>query len=145
MAYKFPLATVLRYRESLERREERALQAILADMGRIRRAIESVSAEIVYAQNARNEAIKETLPAVNLQGLIDSVHKAIDRKNALIEALAETDKRREAQTERYQAAHRDRQMLSDMQTKQRDAHEQQRARAEQKVLDDIFAARSQRS
>jgi flagellar biosynthesis chaperone FliJ len=36
-------------------------------------------------------------------------------------------------------------MLSDMQTRQHDAFEQERSRSEQKVLDDIFGARAQRN
>jgi flagellar biosynthesis chaperone FliJ len=49
------------------------------------------------------------------------------------------------QTQKYQAAHRDRQMLSDMRTKQRDVYEQQQVRTAQKVLDDIFGTRAQRN
>ena len=45
----------------------------------------------------------------------------------------------------YQLAHRNRQMLTDMSTRQREAYDQERVRAEQKFLDDIFAARLQRS
>jgi flagellar biosynthesis chaperone FliJ len=36
-------------------------------------------------------------------------------------------------------------MLSDMEERQRDAYELERTRSEQKFVDDIFAARAQRS
>jgi flagellar biosynthesis chaperone FliJ len=67
-----------------------------------------------------------------------------DRKKALIESLAALDRERDIQTRRYQAAHRDRQMLSDMSARKKEAYEQERTRAQQKFLDDIFATRAQR-
>ena len=45
----------------------------------------------------------------------------------------------------YQAAHRDHETIADMFNEQRDAHEQEQSKSEQKHLDDIFVARRQRS
>jgi flagellar biosynthesis chaperone FliJ len=73
------------------------------------------------------------------------VNAALERKKALVESLLPLERQRAAQTATYQAAHRDRQMLSDMAARQRDAYELERARSEQKALDDIFAARASRA
>ena len=145
MAFRFSLATVLRFRESVEKREELALQKILMEMARIRREIEQVNAAIATAQNARNEAMQNPLPASHLQDMLSEIEAAVVRRDKLRETLQALDRQRVLQTQRYQAAHRDRQMLSDMRTRQRDAYEQQQARATQKFLDDIFAARSRHS
>jgi flagellar export protein FliJ len=145
MAFRFSLATVLRFRESVEKREELALQTLLLEMARVRREIESASTAIAAAQNARSEALRRTLPALQIQSMDYDVNAAADRRKALLKALEALDQRRIAQTDRYQAAHRDRRMLSDMQTRKRDAWEQERTRAEQRFLDDIFGARAQRS
>jgi flagellar export protein FliJ len=145
MAFQFSLATVLRYRESIEKREERALQAVLAELARVRHEVELVTAEMARAQDARNEAMKQPLAAIHLQGMTDRINTTVDRKKALIKSLEAINEKRDLQMKKYQAAHRDRQMLTDMRTRQHDAFEQERSRSEQKVLDDIFGARAQRN
>jgi flagellar export protein FliJ len=144
MGFRFSLAAVLRFRESVEKREELALQKLLLEMSRMRREIERLGTEIVRAHQAQNQAMQTPLAAVHLQSMLKEIDAIADRKKALIASLAALDREREIQTKKYQAAHRDRQMLSDMQSKQLDVYEQERARAQQKFLDDIFAARAQR-
>lgn len=144
MAFRFSLASVLRFRESIEKREELDLQKLLLEMSRIRREIERLDSEIVRAHEARNRAMQTPLAAVHLQLMLKEIDVIADRKKALIASLAALDRKRENQTKKYQAAHRDRQMLSDMQAHQMDAYELEHTRAQQKVLDDIFAARAQR-
>jgi flagellar biosynthesis chaperone FliJ len=46
---------------------------------------------------------------------------------------------------KYQAAHRDREALTDMLERQKEAYEQELARNQQKQLDDLFMARRHRS
>jgi len=145
MAFRFPLATVLRFRESVEKREELTLKKLLLEMASVRRQIEETAHSIAAAQKARNETMRQALPALHLQEMMHDEAVAADRKKALLATLEALDQRRIAQTNQYQAAHRDRQMLSEMAARQRDIYEQVRARAEQRVLDDIFAARAQRS
>jgi len=145
MAFRFSLATVLRFRESVEKREELALQKILLEMARVRREIEKIETTIAASHKARNEAMQETLPASIIQDMIRDIESAMARRNKLLESLRALDRQRAIQTQKYQTAHRDRQMLSDMQIKQRDLYDLERARAEQKVLDDIFAARAQQN
>jgi flagellar export protein FliJ len=145
MPFRFPLSTVLRYRLSVERREEIALGKILVEIARTRQQIEKLTADIALRQRARNESLSKPIPAYDLQFAASEINAAIDRRKMLIESLAPLDVQRRTQMKVYQAAHRDRQMLSEMATRQRDAYEQERARAEQKFTDDIFAARAQRS
>lgn len=145
MAFRFSLATVLRYRESLEKREEVALQKVLLEMARIRREVTHLEAEIASAQEARSKALLHPIAAAEVQMMLRSVEAMEDRKKALIASLHALEPTRLTQMKKYQAAHRDRQMLSDMCARQLDAYEQERTRAQQKFLDDIFAARAQRS
>lgn len=145
MAFRFTLATVLRFRESVEKREELSLQRILLEMARVQREIEQISNAIVTAQAAREQAMLNPLPASHLHGMLNDAEAAVERKKKLIQALAALEHQHRLQATKYQAAHRDRQMLSDMKAKKRDAYEQERARATQKFLDDIFAARSMRN
>lgn len=145
MAFRFTLATVLRFRESVEKREELTLQRILLDMARVRHEIEQITTAMITAHDAREQAMRNTLPASHLHGMLKDAEAAAERKKNLLQSLAALEQQHRLQAAKYQAAHRDRQMLSDMKTKKRDAYEQERARATQKFLDDIFAARSMRS
>lgn len=145
MAFRFPLATVLHYRESLEKREDLALQKLLLEMARIRREIAQIEAQIARAQEARSKALLQPIAAVEVQTMLKAIDAMGDRKKALAKSLDALDHQRIIQMKKYQGAHRDRQMLSDMQARQLDAYEQERSRAEQKFLDDIFAARAQRN
>jgi flagellar export protein FliJ len=144
MAFRFSLAAVLRFRESVEKREELALQKIILEIARTRIEIERQTEEIGAAQEAINKAMQKPISAYHLQGLLNAVSVIVNRKKALVESLVPLERKREMQMKAYQAAHRDRQMLSDMATRQRGAYEQAQARAQQKFLDDIFAARAQR-
>jgi flagellar FliJ protein len=145
MAFRFSLATVLRFRESVEKREELALQKILLEMARVRREIERITADIAAAHEARNRAMQNPLPASHVQGMLNDAEVAKERRKNLLQALAGLEKQHQLQTQKYQASHRDRQMLSDMRARKQDVYEQERARATQKFLDDIFAARSHRN
>ena len=145
MGFQFSLATVLRFRESVEKREELNLQKVLVEIATTRRTIEKLTAHIEALQKARNEAMQKSIAALHLQSMLNETNTAIARRKALIQSLDALEQKRRAQMDVYQLAHRNRQMLSDMSIRQRDAYDQERARAEQKFLDDIFAARLQRS
>jgi flagellar export protein FliJ len=143
--FRFTLATLLRVRESIEKREEIALQRAEAESARVRQQIEAMTAEITRAGEAREMALREPIKAHRLQGMDAEINAAIAARSALIETLQTLKERRDAQLKRYQSAYSNRQMLTDLSTQQRNEYEQEEVRAQQKRLDDIFAARIQRS
>jgi flagellar export protein FliJ len=145
MAFRFSLATVLRYRDSMEKREELALKRVLMEIARTRLEIEHLTRQIARAQAAVEKTLEQPVSAAHLQSMVSEIDALFDRKKSLSESLAALERRRQLQMQAYQAAHRDRKMLSEMANRQRDAYEQERARREQKFVDDIFAARAQRN
>jgi flagellar export protein FliJ len=145
MPFQFSLATVLKVRESLEKREERALQKIQLEMAHVLRQIEELTEQIAKTHQAREQAMAQPIPASHLQTLLAQAQAAAERKIALFQALRTLEQQRDRQIKVYQQAHRDRETLTDMSNKQRDIYEQDQARAEQKTLDDIFMARRHRS
>jgi flagellar export protein FliJ len=145
MAFRFPLASVLGYRESLERREELALQKIQMEMAQVRHTIDQLTKQIAEAQKTIERVMQKALPAVQMQGLLNHANAAVDRKRALVASLETLEQQRRQQMRAYQDAHRSRRMLSDMAARQRDAWEQDHVKSQQKFLDDIFAARARRS
>jgi flagellar export protein FliJ len=145
MPFRFTLATVLRIRESVEKQEERALQKILVEMARVVRQIDELTAEIAKSRDAGEQAMRQPIPAGHMQMMISSTLAAVEMKKSLIQNLKTLEQQRDEQLKIYHAAHRNSETLIDLRHKQRDAHEQQQARSEQKKLDDIFIARRQRS
>ncbi len=144
MAFRFPLASVLRVRESEEEREERSLQRIQHEMARVRRRMDEQVAAVARVDATRALALKQPVEAGTLQGLAMERQAALATIAALRAELASLEQQRDEQMKLYQAAHRDRQMLTDMEAQQQSTYEQEQVRAQQKRIDDMFASRSQR-
>ena len=145
MAFRFPLATVLRVRESVERREERALQRIQLEMARVARQIEELDEAMTKAHAARELELQRTMPAGHLHSMQWELQTANTRRAALRQQLHGLEEQRLKQMRVYQAAHRAHETMINMFNEQRDAYEVHQARAEQKYLDDIFMARRHRT
>jgi flagellar FliJ protein len=145
MAFRFPLATVLRVRESVEQREERALQRIRLEMARVLRQIEELSAAIAKAHDAHLEALRRPISAGQLHSLLWEAQAAVEKRKALFPVLQTLEQQRDKQLKIYQAAHRNHETLIGMKNQQHAAYELKQARTQQKSLDDIFMARRHRS
>jgi len=143
--FQFTLATLLRVRESIEKREEIALQRAEAEVVRARQQIEELTSRIAHAAEAREKALQAPIKAHELQNMEAELNAVVAARTALIQRLQVLKEQREAQMKRYQAAYSNRQMLTDLSTQQRNEYEQEETRAQQKRIDDIFAARMQRS
>jgi flagellar export protein FliJ len=144
MAFRFSLESVLRVRESIERREERALKKIQMEMARVSNQIEELNARIGRAQGERNEALQQPMPASHLQAMLSQTDSAVAARDALQATLRGLEEQRKQQMKVYQAAHRDHETLIEMRSQQRTAYLQEQTRMEQKYLDDLFVARRQR-
>lgn len=145
MAFRFPLMAVLRVRESIEQREERALQRIQLEMARVVRQIEELNEAMARAHAAREQALRRTMPGGELQSMLWQVQAAAEVKKALLVTLQGLEELRLQQMKVYQAAHRDHETMINMRNEQRDAYDVEQARGEQKYLDDIFMARRHRA
>ncbi len=144
MGFRFSLATVLRFREGIEQQEERALGRILAELAQVRDRIETLTEEIPRARQMLEQAMQQTMSAIDIALMTDQIDGILRRREELIALVSELERQREAQNKRYLEAHKRRQMLSDLQDRQREEYELERTRAEQKFLDGVFASRAQR-
>jgi flagellar export protein FliJ len=145
MAFRFPLATVLRVRESIERREELALERIQLEMARVARQIEELNEAMTRAHATRNQALRQPMPGGELHSMLEQVQAAARTRGALLITLQGLEERRLKQMKIYQIAHRDHETMVNLFKEQRDLYELEEARREQKYLDDIFMARRHRS
>ena len=144
MGFRFTLASVLRFRESIEEREELALQKVEFEIARVRRRLDELTEELAKASNERETALQKSMEAFRLKDLQDEMNAAVQTKQILFETLTTLKSQRDAQMRLYQAARVNRRTLTDLQKHQQSAWEQEQIRVEQKQLDDIFSARMQR-
>ena len=145
MAFRFSLASVLRVRESIERREELALQKAEQELARVRRRIDELTGEIAKAVEAREKALQQPIQAYKLQSMDAEINAGAEAKQTLLETLQTLQQQRDAQMKLYQAAYNGRRMLTDLSAQQKTEYELEQDRAQQKRLDDIFASRWQRN
>jgi flagellar export protein FliJ len=144
MAFQFSLAAVLQIRESIEKREERALQAIQRDVARAVHQVEELTVAIGGAHRAREQALEQTISGGHLHTLFWEEEAAEQRLISLVATRKILEQAREKQMKIYQAAHQGRELLTDMRKKQREIYDRDWLRVEQKRLDDIFMARRHR-
>ena len=144
MGFRFTLASVLRFRESIEEREELALQKVEFEVARVRRRLDELTEELAKASNERETSLQKSMEAFRLKDLQDEMNAAVQTKQILFETLTTLKSQRDAQMRLYQAARVNRRTLTDLQKHQQSAWEQEQIRVEQKQLDDIFSARMQR-
>ena len=144
MRFRFTLASVLRFREGIEKREELSLQRVQFEMARVRRRIDELTKELATAGNEREEALQNWMQAFRLKNLQDEMNAAVEARQSLLGTLATLKKQSEEQMKIYQAARVNRRMLTDLQKRQQETWEQNQQRVEQRRVDDTFTARMQR-
>lgn len=144
MAFRFTLEQVLRVRQSIERREELALQRAVLEVARVLRRIEELTEELAAANRKREEALKQPMQAYLLQGMDAEITAITEARQTMFDTLKIVQGQRDQQRKIYQAAHNGRQMLTDLEKEQRDQYELEEVKAQQRTLDDLFAARIQR-
>lgn len=141
MAFRFALAALLRYRESIEEREDLLLRNAQQEVAAIRN-------QIVQIQQQRQLLIQSYENALRTGVIGSELHSFMLQRQQMEYAieqlgvqLKEAEKRRDQQREAYQLARQKREVLSIVRDRQRRAYEIEEARREQRQLDDLFLSR----
>ncbi len=141
MAFQFSLATVLRFRGIVEEREESALQKILSDIAQIFDALERTDAQLMESDATRRADIFKPSIGLQLHASYGEVKQLKQRRKDLEGEIQKLEHARDKQLIVYEAARRNREMLTDMHEKKRSAYELDMNKREQKTLDDNYIAR----
>jgi flagellar FliJ protein len=144
MAFRFSLAAVLRLREIHEEREERLLTQALAQVTEAREALAALGEALAAAIQNREVALSLSMGVAELHAAYGLERLLRERRAAASVRLGETERQRDAQILCYQKAHREREVLATMETRQKESYRVTRARREQTAIDDIFMARRSR-
>ncbi len=103
MAFQFSLAAVLRVRESMETREERALQSIQLEVARTLQQIERLGVAIGGAHQARERALQQTISGGHLHSLLWEEQAAEQQLKLMLGQLQVLEQAREQQMKVYQS------------------------------------------
>lgn len=141
MTFRFPLATLLRLREIAELREERLLEQILAQIAEGRRTLVDLAERRLSLIQQRERSLQNSTSAFNLTDSYVHVRAVERMEKDGREQVAKLLALRDQQMKIYEAAHRDRDLLSDMRLGQKEAFQKVRTRQEQNAMDDSFGSR----
>ncbi len=141
MGFVFALRAVLTVRRQREEAAERALAEEMRELAEARRAMEWVRGEVERAAAERDGAAAGAVPALEMR-------ERYARKELLEAAQGETRVRLERAEERakslresYLAARREREVMEEMEARQRTFHDLEALRREAKRTDDLLLGR----
>lgn len=145
MAFRFSLQTVLCLRQIAEEREEHAMEEILRNVAQQQQALRSLAAERERFLRQCETALHRKTSAAELLLLHGQIRATADLEAKGRKQLAHLEEKREAQMRLYEAAHRDRELLSAERRQQAEQHRRVQVRKEQLQMDDIFSSRRTRT
>jgi flagellar export protein FliJ len=142
MAFRFKLDAVLRFREGVEHTEEAALYRIVQQINEAEAELKQTTINQDQLRQQREQELTLKLPAVHLLEIGEHELELKNAAEALRLRLKQLEIERVQQLAIYKSAHQDREILSELRDQQRRTHELEQTRQEQKMLDDLFLARS---
>jgi len=144
MSFHFPLAAVLRYRESIEQREYFALERTQQEIARVEARIYQLEQESAKATRDRALDLAKGTRAADVHSAYE-YQTALERQlDALRALLQELKTKWRQQLAAYDLARRNRETLERLREKQLDAYRREQAKREQAVMDDTFLSRRRR-
>jgi flagellar export protein FliJ len=145
MPFNFPLATVLRYRESIEQREQLALERIQNEITRVELQIRQVDDECSAATEKRGAELTQGMSAVEMQSAYE-YQRALEQQGEALRALLQDLKKKwQQQLASYEIARRNRETVDELREQQLEAYSREQAKRAQAAIDDVFLSRHRRS
>lgn len=144
MSFQFPLAAILRYRESIEQREYLALEQIQQGIVRVELRISQVENDCSAATQNRIAELAQGTRAAVMQSAYEYQRALEQQIEALRAQWQELKIKWRQQLASYEQARRNRETLDKLREKQLDAYNREQAKREQAVIDDLFLSRRNR-
>ena len=142
MAFHFTLAAVLRYRQSLEEREELRLHGLLVRRATLLQELEQSRDARLQLQTAIHRTLQQTaVAAAEIQFAMAQLH-GLERQQALLESRLRTLESEIAQqTARYRQERQKREVLESLREVQWREYRIRQQRREQAMLDELHLLR----
>jgi flagellar export protein FliJ len=141
MSFHFPLAAVLRYRESMEQREHLALERLQQEIARVEVRMRQIGEDRARAAQTFLADLAQGARAAEVQAAYE-YQRALEQQHEALQTLSqELKKKWRQQLVAYELAHRNRETMDNLRQKQLDAYSREQAKREQAVIDDLFLLR----
>ncbi len=142
MAFHFTLAAVLRYRQSLEEREELRLHALLARRATLLQELEQLRDAGRRLQTAIHRTLQQAaVAAAEIQFSVAQLNN-LERQRALLESgLLKLGSEIAQQTQRYRQERQKREVLESLREVQWREYRVRQQRREQAMLDELHLLR----
>jgi flagellar export protein FliJ len=144
MAFRFPLAVVLKLRESLEQQEYFILLKLQREIAEIEEGIRKAEAAQSAAEAARRTELTQGMPAIHLQEFYAQALSWAQMREKLKAKLQEVETRKQQQLKNYRTARQGREVLEKIRDRQLAEYERAKTQREQARVDDMFLARFNR-
>ena len=141
MAFRFSLATLLRFRQSLERQAEILLQEANQQAAGLQRALEETDQAIAGVSAADAQALQTGVSAAQLQFDLLRRKVLLHRRKELEEELARAKKAQLQRLQEFHSARQQREVVETLRQHQLQCYREEEGRREQRRLDDLFLLR----
>jgi len=141
MAFRFPLQTLLRLRETLEHQEELRLQEAQKCVTRLQIEMQSLEKDLVDLAADEKRELSSGLTAAELQFGVLRRLLLLAERSRLQDQLAEAERLRDLSKDALNHARQQRQIVERLRTRQLEIYLRQQVRQEQARADDLFLMR----
>src|SRR5581483_309571 len=141
MAFRFALGSLLRLRQSIEHQQELLLQKATQAVLSVQRDIEDVDRRVATILTAEADQLGLGVTAAELQFAELCRSLLREFRSDLEHELGRRQEARQQQSERFQAARRDREVIESLRQRQLQVYRVQENRREQRRMDDLLLLR----
>jgi flagellar export protein FliJ len=138
VSFQFSLEVVLRFRRSVEEREEARLISASQRVQAAHQALEIVELEMRHRLENLRHRLQSGVSGAELRFEQLCENALLQRKSTLQQELQALQLAREEQRQRFEAAHRQRLLLEDLREKAHQLYRREEERRAQRRVDDLF-------
>ena len=141
MPFRFPLAAVLRFRQTVERRHEILLQQANREVAAARQAIDELDRTKAEAAARYARELAAGVSAAEMQFNLLCRSTLAQRRSELEKKLAGAEEIRAARRQEFQHAHQQREAVDTLRQHQLQTYTEEEQKREQRTLDDLLLMR----
>ncbi len=141
MSFLFKLRTPLRVREIAEEKEERLLTQLLQKLTELQVDLSTVQQQQADLVDSRDRHLRDRLSAAELQMYYSQASSLEQAEVEIKQRIVKCELARQEQTRAFQAAHQDREVLSELHVRAKEEFTQMQARRDQQAMEDAFISR----
>jgi flagellar export protein FliJ len=141
MAFRFPLAAVLRVRESLERKEQLVLEQCYNRLHELQAHLARLDEQKQNWRQRYETQLMESTIGVNVHVLVEERQCAERQREELLRLIADAQEKLKQQMAQYRTVRQQREIVSELRSQGLEKYRRLELLQEQKSRDDLFLLR----